>query len=235
MLHWRAEEESHLEDTEFSLVKNHIRNINTFEKRSKVMETKMARPKWGGFTTRDFVEMAGMVVVAGLWQWGWAQFIYGAQIIPAVKDLFGSFGFNVVSFLIILRIRKPGAATIVKLLSGVVELMLGSPIGLWVILADGIEGLGVDLAFWWFRGNINMGTVILGSLIAWALGWLPDGYRDAVPLTLPGLLGYYGPGFIGKIFTSVMVFWALIPIAKTGWGKLTASQATTPATGFVPD
>ena len=172
--------------------------------------------KWFNFTTRDIVIMALMVGIAGLFQVLWAHLVFQAQVLGPFVNLFGSFGFNLVSFLILFRIRKPGACVIVKTLSGVIEVLFGSPVGLFAIFYNLVEGLAADIVFVWFKGNFSLNMIVAGSLLAWIFAAPVDAWRDAVPLTTEGLVGYFGPGGMGKVWISLWVYWALLAVKKAG-------------------
>ena len=168
--------------------------------------------KWFNFTTRDIVIMALMVGIAGLFQVLWAHLVFQAQVLGPFVNLFGSFGFNLVSFLILFLIRKPGACVIVKTLSGVIEVLFGSPVGLFAIFYNLVEGLAADIVFVWFKGNFSLNMIVAGSLLAWIFAAPVDAWRDAVPLTTEGLVGYFGPGGMGKVWISLWVYWALLVV-----------------------
>jgi ABC-type thiamin/hydroxymethylpyrimidine transport system permease subunit len=177
---------------------------------------KMNKMKWFNFSTRDLVIMAIMVGVAGLFQVLWAQLVYQAQVLGPFVNLFGSLGFNLVSFLILFLVRKPGACFVVKTLSGVVEVLWGSPVGLFAIFYNAVEGIATDLAFVWFKGNFSLNMIVAGSLMAWIFAAPVDAWRDAVPMTVEGLVGYFGPGGMGKVWISLWIYLAIKYFAKAG-------------------
>lgn len=181
----------------------------------------MQTNKWFNFTTREMVAIAIMVAIAGVIQVLWAQVVYNLQWLGPFSNLFGSLGFNIVSFAVLFLVRKPGAATIVKTLAAFIELAMGSPVGPVVLFYGFVEGFATDIAFVWFRGNFSFMMITVGSLIAWIFAAPVDAYRDAVPLTLNGLVAYFGPGGMGKVWISLWVYLALLSMQKTGIKPIT--------------
>jgi len=167
------------------------------------------RTKWFDFNTRDLVYMAILIAAAGVFQTFWAHLVFQAQVLGPFRGLFASFGFNVVSFLVLYLVRKPGAATIVKTVAGVIELLLGNPVGPVVIFYGLAEGIAADIAFVLFNQKITLQMIIAGSLLAWLIAAPVDAYRDAVPLTVEGLATYFGPGGVSKVWISLWVYLTL--------------------------
>ncbi len=168
------------------------------------------------FTTRDIVIMAILVAVGSVFQVLWAYLVFTAQMLGPFTNLFASFGFNLISFLVLYLIRKPGSATIVKLFAGILEVLMGSPVGLVAIFYSVVEGLAADIAYILFKGDFSLTMIITGSIIAWIIDAPVDAYRDAVPLTLNGLVAYFGPGGAGKVWISLWIYLTLKAIMKAG-------------------
>ena len=176
----------------------------------------MKKVKWFDFSVRDIVIIAILVAVAAVIQVLWAHLVFQAQMLGPFTNLFASYGFNIVSFLVLFLLRKPGSATIVKLFAGVIELLLGSPVGPVVIFYGFVEGFAADIAYVLFKGDLRLTMIITGSLLAWIFAAPVDAYRDAVPLTAEGLIGYFGPGGMGKVWISLWVYLTLEALKKAG-------------------
>lgn len=176
----------------------------------------MKKTKWFDFTTRDIVIMAILVAVAGIVQTLWAHLVFQAQVLGPFRNLFASYGFNLVSFLVLYLVRKPGAATVVKLFAAIIELLLGNPVGPIVIFYGLAEGLATDIAFVLFKGQFKLTMIITGSVLAWLFTAPVDAYRDAVPLTVEGLVAYFGPGLMGKVWTSLLIYLTLEALRRAG-------------------
>jgi len=97
-------------------------------------------------------------------------------------------------------------------------------VGLVVIFYGTVEGFAADIAFAWFKGNINLNMIIAGSLMAWIMAAPVDAFRDAVPMTLEGLVAYFGPGGMGKVWISLWVYWTILAIQKAGVKPITQQK-----------
>ncbi len=173
------------------------------------------------YTTRELVLIAVLIAVTGVFQVAWAWFVFTAKALGPFADLFNAFGFNVCTFLVLYLIRKPGTATIVKTGAAVIELLMGSPVGWAVIYYGFVEGLGADIAYVMFKEKFTLSMIITGSLLAWIFAAPVDAYRDAVPLTMPALIAYFGPGGVSKVWNSLLVFWAILGVQKANIKPLT--------------
>ena len=170
--------------------------------------------KWFNFTTRDLVLIAILIGLSGVFQVLWSHLVYQAKFLGPFSPFFAALGFNIWSFLPIYLIRKSGASTIVKGFSGVIELMLGSPVGPVVIFYDLAEGLGADLAYILFKQKFTLNMVIVGSLFAHFITLPVDMYIDKVPLQLNAILTYTGPSVIGKAWIGWLIWLSLNLINK---------------------
>ncbi len=172
--------------------------------------------RWFNFTTRDLVLVAVLIAATGVFQTVWADFILGLKVLGPLEAFIGSYGFNIAAFVVIYLIPKPGSATLVKTFSGVIELMLGNPVGPVVIFYDFVEGFGIDIAYVLFGRKLSLNMMIIGSLIAWVLAAPVDAYRDAVPLTFPALAAYFGPGGVGKVWISWLCYLTIEAMKRAG-------------------
>lgn len=83
-----------------------------------------------------------VLYIAWVQVWLIAQAIFGA----VTMDVVMGFWF-VVSIVAAAIIRKPGAALISEVLAAVVEVLLGNPSGLMLIVAGAIQGAGAEAVF----------------------------------------------------------------------------------------
>lgn len=176
------------------------------------------------FTTRELITMAILVAVTGVFQTFWAHLVFNAGALGPFSNLFTAFGFNIATFLVLYLIPKPGAATIVKSFAAVIELMLGNPVGPVVLFYGFAEGLAADLAFIMFKRNLTLMMVIVGSLMAWIFTAPVDVYRDAVPFNTEALVAYFGPGGMGKVWTSFWVYLTVQLFARFGLKPITKPE-----------
>lgn len=64
-------------------------------------------------------------------------------------------------------LRKPGAALITEVLAGLVELLMGNPGGVIVLITGGIQGAGCELGFGLFRyRKYNLLSMCLAGIFA---------------------------------------------------------------------
>ena len=63
-------------------------------------------------------------------------------------------------------VGRPGAATISGVLKGAVEMLSGSPHGLFVVLISGVAGVIVDLVLLVSRGRMQTMGVVVGAALA---------------------------------------------------------------------
>jgi ABC-type thiamin/hydroxymethylpyrimidine transport system permease subunit len=176
----------------------------------------MRKSGWFNFSTRDIVVMAVLVALTGVFQTFWAHLVFQAQVLGPFRNFFTAYGFNIATFIVLYLLRKPGSATIVKFFAAILELALGNPVGPVVLFYGFVEGFAADIAFVVFRRKINLSMIIAGSLMAWIFAAPVDAYIDAVPFTLEGLVLYFGPGGMGKVWTSLWVFWTLLAMQRAG-------------------
>jgi energy-coupling factor transport system substrate-specific component len=180
--------------------------------------------KWFNFTTRDLVVIAILIAVSGVFQFAWSYLVFQAQVLGPFRLAFSSLGFMFWSFLAIYLVRKPGSATLVKGLGAVIEVLLGNPFGPVAIFYGAVEGLGVDIAFWLFRGQWNLNMMIVGALIAHALAGPVDVYRDAIPIQLDALVTYFTPGVIGKIWNTWIASLIISAMSRVGIKPIAQGQ-----------
>ncbi|MCL2865012.1 MAG: ECF transporter S component [Lachnospiraceae bacterium] len=83
-------------------------------------------------------------------------------------------------------IRKPGVATIVGTMTGVVQILMGSAFAATLLISAFVQGLGSEAAFAVFRyKKFNILTVILASLGAtitsFILAWYRGSWSEVIP------------------------------------------------------
>lgn len=62
-------------------------------------------------------------------------------------------------------VRKPGAAVFGALVTAGVNLLLGSPYGLQLVLAGILEALGVEIAYILFKREANLKCLVVGQIL----------------------------------------------------------------------
>lgn len=170
---------------------------------------------WFAFTTRELVLMSLLVALTAVISAIWVQLL-GAGVFGPARSWVASYGFNICALLVLYLIPKPGAVILVKFIGGIVEILLGNPFGPIGTYFGTVEGLGFALAFVAMRKTLSLQMIFLGSVLAWIFAAPMDVWVDKVPLTAPALLAYFGPGFLGRISSSVLVYLTLLAIRQAG-------------------
>lgn len=171
---------------------------------------------WFSFTTRDLTVMAVLVAVTGVFQYGWSHFVFGVGVLGPFANLFASYGFNIASFVILYFVPKPGASTVTKFFGAIVEVLLGNPFGPIAIFYGTVEGFAADLGFVMFKRKLSLLMIIIASLMAWIFAAPVDAYRDHVQMNLDAVLAYFGPGGMGKVWVSFLVYATLVGLKRVG-------------------
>lgn len=172
------------------------------------------------YRTVDILLMGAIAAVGGVVSayvvLPWAKFIEG---------LLGPFGAVFDNpFLIfwgivaVLLIRKPGIGVITSTLVGIIEVLVGSPDGLIVVMVTFLQGLGVELGFLIFRYRATLPATIaagagagLGASIA--LLYVFGFFQLVVGIQIPFILALMaGDAIIGGLLA-----WAIAQgVIRTG-------------------
>jgi energy-coupling factor transport system permease protein len=171
------------------------------------------------YTTRDIVIMGALIAIGGVAKayWGQLRVLLEALIGPYAEFVIGP-GFYIWAILACNLVRKPLSGTISMVLGGVVEILAGNPFGLPVLLFDGWEGFGPDIAYnFIFRNKrYDLLVAIIGGILSadlgLAYGWLYFGFSKlpalafiiyVIEVTLSGvaagLIGYWLSKALEKI------------------------------------
>jgi len=87
--------------------------------------------------------------------------IYGIYLISALLSMY--------------IVRKPGAGLIGSLFTGVVNLLMGSPYGIHIIVASALQGIGVEIpVFFGKYKKFNMLNMSIGAVLAMILVTIRD-------------------------------------------------------------
>lgn len=168
------------------------------------------------FSTRDLVVMAVLIAISGPFQFIWAHFVFNIGVLGPFTALFANAGFMVWCYIALYFVPKAGAATLVKFVGAIIEVMLGNPVGPVAIAYGAIEGIAVDAAFLLFRRKMTINMFIVGALFSQALTAPIDFVRDAVPFQLLAMVTYWAPGIAGTVFTGWFSSVILSGLQKAG-------------------
>ncbi len=105
-------------------------------------------PESSLWTLRETLIIAVLGAVFGVLYLGWVQvwLILQAAFGPITMDMVMGFWF-INSIIAAAIIRKPGVALVSNMLAAAVQIMLGSPAGLLLLVTGFVQGLGAELVF----------------------------------------------------------------------------------------
>ena len=167
-----------------------------------------ARNSW---TMRETLIVAVLGAVFGVLYLGWVQvwLILQAVFGPVTMDVVMGFWF-IVSIIAAAIIRKPGVALVSEVMAAAVQVLLGSPAGLLLLLTGLVQGAGAEAVFAatrWRRSTLpvlmaaGMGAAFFSFVYTWIrfdYGSLAPGLlvtmfvlRMASGALLAGLLGHW--------------------------------------------
>lgn len=165
------------------------------------------QPVW---TLRETLIVAVLGAVFGVLYLGWVQVWLVLQAVfgPVTMDLVMGFWF-IVSIIAAAIIRKPGVALVSEVMAAAVQVLLGSPAGLLLLLTGLVQGAGAEAVFAvmrWRRYSLvvliaaGMGAAVFSFIYTWIrfdYGSLAPGLlvtmfilRLASGALLGGLLGH---------------------------------------------
>lgn len=142
---------------------------------------------------KEIVVLAMLSVIMGIVSMG-LDTLYAP--LNAIMGSFGGEtlnGFYLISALLSMYIiRKPGAGLVGSLFTGVVNLLMGSPYGINIIVAATLQGVGVEIiAYLWKYKNFNVLMMTIASMLAILLVTIRDyfvfgfaAYGNLIPIML---------------------------------------------------
>jgi len=168
-------------------------------------------PNQSLWTLRETLIIAVLGAVFGVLYLGWVQVWLVLQAVfgPVTMDVVMGFWF-IVSIIAAAIIRKPGVALVSEVMAAAVQVLLGSPAGLLLLLTGLVQGAGAEAVFAatrWRRYSLpvlmaaGMGAAVFSFIYTWVrfdYGELAPGLlvamfvlRLASGALLGGLLGHY--------------------------------------------
>lgn len=150
------------------------------------------------YKTSEFVVSAliGAVLGAFMMAWSWLyvpltpifgqvgiEVLYGMYFIPAI----------IVTYIM----RKPGLGLLAAVVAGLIELLMGSPFGVNIIIAALVQGFGTELAFFIRKYRGDWLTVILAGIFPAVLIFIRDFF-------VFGYVAYPVPTLIGMIAVRIV-------------------------------
>jgi len=168
-------------------------------------------PDQSVWTLRETLIVAVLGAVFGVLYLGWVQVWLVLQAIfgPVTMDVVMGFWF-IVSIIAAAIIRKPGVALVSEVLAAAVQVLLGSPAGLLLLLTGLVQGAGAEAVFAatrWRRYSLGvlMAAGMGAAVFSFAYTWIRFDYASLAPgllvamfvlrlasgALLGGLLGHY--------------------------------------------
>ena len=147
-------------------------------------------PKERSWTLRDTLVIAVLGGVFAVFYIGWVQIWLIAQAIfgTVTMDVVMGFWF-IVSIVAAAIIRKPGVAFASEVLAAGVEILLGSPSGLLLLVSGAVQGAGAELVFGMTRWRnfslpVLMAAGVGAAIFSFAYTWIRFDYGALQPALL---------------------------------------------------
>lgn len=147
-----------------------------------------------GWTQREIVVVAVIGLVFAALYLGWVQvwLIAQAAVGPLSMDVMMGFWF-VAAPVAAAIVRKPGAAFAAEVLAAAAQLLMGSPVGLMLILTGAVQGAGSEAALALFRWRRFDRTALIlsgvgAALASFAYTWVRFDYGALAPGLLAAML-----------------------------------------------
>ena len=169
-----------------------------------------------GWTLREILIVTVLGVVFAVLYLGWVQVWLVAQAIfgAVTMDVVMGFWF-VASIVAAAIIRKPGVAFTSEVLAGGVEILLGSPAGLLLLVSGAVQGAGAEVVFAATRwGNYSLPVLMVAgvgaAIFSFAYTWIRFNYGALQPgvliamFVLRCLSGAVLGGWLGHIIVEAL-------------------------------
>lgn len=173
-------------------------------------------PENSVWTLRETLIIAVLGAVFGVLYLGWVQvwLILQAVFGPVTMDVVMGFWF-INSIIAAAIIRKPGVALVSNMLAAAVQIMLGSPAGLLLLLTGFVQGMGAELVFAVnrYRGwtlPVLMAAGVGAAMASFAYTWVRFDYGSLAPGLLVAMFvlrctsGALLGGLLGHVITNAL-------------------------------
>ncbi|MDQ7247112.1 ECF transporter S component [Dongia sedimenti] len=168
------------------------------------------------WTLREILIAAVLGAVFAVLYLGWVQVWLVAQAAfgTVTMDVVMGFWF-IASIVAAAIIRKPGAAIVTEVLAAAIEILLGSPAGIMLLVAAAIQGAGAEAVFAATRWrNYSLPVLMLAgigsAIFSFAYTWVLFGYGALAPglliamFVLRCLSGALLGGLAGHLITEAL-------------------------------
>lgn len=140
-----------------------------------------------GWTLRELLIVAVLGAVFGVLYLAWVQVWLIAQAVfgPVTMDVVMGFWF-IVSIIAAAIIRKPGAALLSEVLAALMQVLLGSPAGLLLLVTGVVQGAGAEAVFaatrWRsYRLPVLMAAGVGAAVFSFVYTWIRFDYGALAP------------------------------------------------------
>lgn len=188
----------------------------------------IARERQTGWTLRETLVVAVIGLVFAALYLGWVQVWLVAQAVfgPVTMDVVMGFWFCA-SMVAAAIIRKPGVAFAAEVLAAAAQILMGSPVGLLLILTGIVQGAGAEAVLTLFRWRrFDLFTLMLSgvgaAVFSFAYTWVRFDY------------GALEPGLLTVMFVLRCLSGALLG-GLLGWFIARALQRTGALSGLAID
>lgn len=172
------------------------------------------------WSLREVLIVAVLGAVFAVLYLGWVQVWLVAQAVfgPVTMDVVMGFWF-IVSIIAAAIIRKPGAALVSEMLAAAVEVLLGSPAGLMLIVSGAVQGAGAEVVFAATRWRNYSLPVLLAagvgaSVFSFAYTWILFDYGALEPGLL--VLMFVIRCLSGALLGGLVGHWIVEALYRTG-------------------
>jgi len=168
------------------------------------------------WTLREILIVAVLGAVFGVLYLGWVQIWLIAQAIfgAVTMDVVMGFWF-IVSIIAAAIIRKPGAALLSEFLAALIQVLLGSPAGLMLLVSGLVQGAGAEAVFaatrWKnYRLPVLMAAGVGAAIFSFIYTWIRFDYGALAPgllvamFVLRCLSGALLGGLAGHLITEAL-------------------------------
>ena len=168
------------------------------------------------WTLREILIVAVLGAVFGVLYLGWVQVWLIAQAIfgAVTMDVVMGFWF-IVSIIAAAIIRKPGAALLSEFLAALIQVLLGSPAGLMLLVSGLVQGAGAEAVFaatrWKnYRLPVLMAAGVGAAIFSFIYTWIRFDYGALAPgllvtmFVLRCLSGALLGGLAGHLITEAL-------------------------------
>lgn len=172
------------------------------------------------WTVRETVIVAVLGAAFGVLYLGWVQVWLVAQALfgPVTMDVVMGFWF-IVSIIAAAIIRKPGVALASEVLAAAVQILLGSPAGLILLLTGFVQGAGAEAVFAatrWRRYDLPvlMAAGVGAAVFSFAYTWVRFDYGALEPGLLAAMFALRC--LSGALLGGVLGAWVVEGLYRTG-------------------